>query len=464
MNKLNKILSSVLVIIICGFVMFAGKVDASIKETTDAGNTTYDHIENGTKIVGISKFNPNTVLTAKRAAQATMNDVAYNLNNANYDGVHIYYYYYGWYEFDENNNSTPITDSSFLDELNIFYVDNVEKKVTVNYSGDATNLSFKTDKANKDREISYANGIITVPATVKNMTVFSNNVPQAIYAKADESDMTFLSNPFVGKISLIDSNMTSFVEEQSLTIQGQIPFKINSSSENGNFVTVGIEAFQGLNATTLTAEQKRAIQITVRDARSQEGDTFSWGEDAVGSTRKIDILFDDVIREASIDIVWEQGNVQTFKVYLTDSSILAKSPDGTINTDFSTGIDHIKADLSVPGTFSASGRIDGTVLDDQTIEHRIGVFIHPNEKYASVDETSVSFEVKGNDSADTVQPAWETYRGKRVIHYTPNITEENRIVTVEVTWEPGFTQIFTIDASGIELTMPTAEENNEEID
>ena len=57
----------------------------TITETVD------EDIADGTIIMGITKFEPNVVITALRASDATFNDVIFNYNKPNYKGVNIYY-------------------------------------------------------------------------------------------------------------------------------------------------------------------------------------------------------------------------------------------------------------------------------------------------------------------------------------------------------------------------------------
>jgi len=460
MNRLNKILLSVLVVVACGFMTFVGTADASIKETVDANNTLYDHIENGTKIIGITKFNPNTILTAKRASQATMNDVAYNLNNPNYDGVHIYYYYYGWYEFDENNNSTPVSNPSVLNELNIFYVDNVEKKLSINYSGATNNLSFKTDKANKNREVSYANGVITVPATVKNLTVLSNNTPQITYAKVDESDMTFLENPTTGKLVAIDNSLNYLPMDSSIMFDGHIPFKItdNDIVPNGNYVSVGI--VRNSNDTPEESDREK-ITFIVQDAANLEGTVYNWGVDNDDIMRQLDIMFSENIREATITVIWEKGNSETFKVSITNGTELEEIPEGKMIWDSRTGIatDEEGNELNFPVD---SSTVKNTVIFSGVIGYvesgansiagnRVGVEITPNDKYKNTDTSKIGITVEGTTSEEDAVPTWDN----GVIHFTPVITDTNRVITIKVTWEQGFTQVFTIDATQAFLQGPT---------
>lgn len=464
MNKLNKILFSVLVTVLCGFGVFTSSVDAYIKETIDSSATDADHIENGTTVIGITKFSPSTIITAKRASQATLNDMAFHLGDANYAGVHIYYYYYGWYEFDENNVSTPVTNASALNELNIFYVDNIEKKLTIPYASSSNNLSFKTDKANKTA--TYANGMITVPATVREIQVLNNGREEAKFVKANESDTVFLENPRTGKLVLNDTNLVSLPGENSLTIQSSnpIPYKFISAPDlaNGNYVSIGIETEDGSRPEV---ENRNKIKFLVKDANNLQGKEYTWGESVNDSVRSFDILFTEDIREATIDVTWEEGNTQTFKISLTSVTPLEEAPTGRIEWDYDDIIGPSK-DESLP--FTPVPVSDDTIIfDEETVigyfegndklsqGNRVGFYIFANEKYS--ENGPKSFEVSGIVEGDTARPVWEeTSDGSsKALHYVPLFTETTREITISVTWEDGFTQIFTVNAELAILETPS---------
>lgn len=459
MKKINKILSGILLTVMCSFVLGFANVDAYIKESIKPNTQGADLIENGTTIIGITKFKPSTIVTAKRASLATMNDVSYNIDNPSYDGVHIYYYFYGWYEFDENNNSTPVKDKDKLNELNIFYVDNVEKSLTINYSGD-TSVSFKTDKPNKDRNVSLANGVITVPATVKDLTVLKGNTTVAYYSKANESSMSFLENPTVGKLFAptgLNGIVVTYSKDSSLTFQGEIDYKIKKDALNGNYVTVGI-----VRDVIPTEEQSSKIKFLVRDASNVDGTEHTW-DVTDDSMQPLDILFTNSSKSATIEVTWEEGNTQIFTVEVSEDSTLKEIPNGMIDWGEIGGAYDEFGDIIAPGflydntqenMFIVTGNIgyfEGN--DELTAGNRVEVVITPNEKYNSV----FSIEVEGACEDEDSEIGWGDYYGETVIKYTPKFTEDNRSMKIHVTWEEGFTQTFILDATSATLVpAPTS--------
>ena len=110
MEKLNfkKVFSKAFIVSLA--VMAAANVDAlSINET--AGK----EIEEGSYVIGISKFTPDTVLTAVRVSKATTNDNSFNKDVVGYEGANIYYYELGdWYVLNDENVAVPVTDTKVI--------------------------------------------------------------------------------------------------------------------------------------------------------------------------------------------------------------------------------------------------------------------------------------------------------------------------------------------------------------
>ena len=176
-----------LLVILFVFVLNSSITDAStIRETVDK-NDSYATIENGTTIIGITKFESDVIITAARSSIATYNDVMFNYGKENYKGVKIYYYLLGkWYEIDEDNNvavldSDDASEKAIIDSLNsrdIYYVNNVEKKISIAYDfngGNTYELAFKSSDEERANEIVYTDGKILAPATLSGFDVYAKN-------------------------------------------------------------------------------------------------------------------------------------------------------------------------------------------------------------------------------------------------------------------------------------------------
>lgn len=447
---------NLVILLVSVFAIGIFNVDAvSIRETTSM-------IEDGTYVIGITKFRPGQVITMSDTATATMDYMTYISNQANPMAFEMYYYDLGdWYYVGAKNTTTMITDSTKIAELNniglnIFYVDNVEKYLQIPYTGSTTDIGFRTDKANKDRLVYLENGTINVPATVSSLAVLNGNTPVATYAKANESDEGFIENPNVGRIISKDT-LLSLADDDTLVFQGRVPYKITRSEDtpNGNFVSVAIIADR-------VPTDKENTKIVVYDgANMEEGTEYTWGANNTDLERDIDVLFTEEVRTAAIQITWEEGNTQVLYVGLTDTSMLDSMPGGSIDIDVDNLVDGVIIGR-VPGEdfrfvqdsaditrLNGSGLVEYyDSLNGLSAGNRIGVAITPNAKYSN----SVKIEVTGNADDDEAQPTWKN--GKIV--YTPKLTEkhttEGNPILINVTWEEGFTQTFTIDASGAILT------------
>ena len=110
----------------------------TIRETTNK-NDNYSTIEEGSVIIGVTKFTPDTIVTASKAATAGVNDVmlylSKNGSNNGYEMPGVYYYvdeFVGWFFIDSENKATPVENAKKLEKLNnldIYYINNITKKV-----------------------------------------------------------------------------------------------------------------------------------------------------------------------------------------------------------------------------------------------------------------------------------------------------------------------------------------------
>lgn len=175
---MKKIITSLFIFVFS--FMFINNVNAiTITESTDPtdGLTT---IQDNSIVIGVTRFEDGVVITAQRAATAGVNDALFNIGVDGYSGVNIYYYLGGsWFVLDDENQANPLDESNLedketieeLESPEIYYVNNVEKQLTVDFTFDGEgNLEFNTDN-NKDGLVSYADGKLTIPATVKNLQI-----------------------------------------------------------------------------------------------------------------------------------------------------------------------------------------------------------------------------------------------------------------------------------------------------
>ena len=157
----------------------------TIKETTlkDDG---FDTINSGDIIIGITRFDGNKVVTGAKVAKASTNDSIYfskengSLDNYTTPVIYVYTGVGGWFSLDDENNASIVNDSSLISELensNIYYVNNIEKKLEV----DIKNIDIDEDslpngvKKEKDKLI--------VNATLENFEVKTKDGVNISYIK-----------------------------------------------------------------------------------------------------------------------------------------------------------------------------------------------------------------------------------------------------------------------------------------
>ena len=153
----------------------------TIVETTNPDDN-FDTVIDNSIVMGITRFEPDVILTALRASDATFNDVIFNFGKDGYKGVKIYYYLSGtWFEMDEKNEAHVINDEAEIQKLNkldIYYINNKEKILEIPYSKNLDagyELVFKTNNSKKDKDVKFVDGKILLPATINNVDVYIKN-------------------------------------------------------------------------------------------------------------------------------------------------------------------------------------------------------------------------------------------------------------------------------------------------
>ena len=161
------------------FCMFITKGYAiTIRETMDQ-NDSYSTLEEGSIVIGVTRFSSDNIVTASKAATAGVNDIKlYMLQQGNFDNYEspgVYYYvdpYVGWFFLDEENNVTVVTDPLELERLSnldIYYVDNVEKVLEVELVSEDIDYSTLPDG------VVYRDNKLYINATIKNVEFKTND-------------------------------------------------------------------------------------------------------------------------------------------------------------------------------------------------------------------------------------------------------------------------------------------------
>lgn len=136
----------------------------TVREVT-APDGIHDELKMGEKVIGITKFSTNTVITAVRAAKAGANDAIFKLKN-NLEltdaGIYVYYGPAGWYEIKETGEVSSVSNNT-VGNLDFYYVNNIEKQISTTYNGSIEVSSLPNG-------VNFNNNIITAPATLTNFS------------------------------------------------------------------------------------------------------------------------------------------------------------------------------------------------------------------------------------------------------------------------------------------------------
>lgn len=187
----NKVLKIAFVFMLFTALFITASYAVEIKEDVS-------DYSSGAFILGSTRFDINQVITATVAANAGVNEAKLNwFLGKNFDDVDMTFYYYNpnaeiWFVVGEGEPD-PLNepeDKAIVEELennlNIFFVNNEEKRMEVKYSGtvDTTTIS--------DENVTFNDGIFSVPITSYGFTFFSedgveNEVVTNSYDKIIES-------------------------------------------------------------------------------------------------------------------------------------------------------------------------------------------------------------------------------------------------------------------------------------
>ena len=174
MSKFFRIVTINTFLVMSFFLSLINVNAATITETTK--DDKYDTITDGTIVIGITKFESNEIVTSTKTVTAAGNFYRF-YDDTSVDPT-IYYYLGSWFELDEENEPTVVEDTSKLEELGIYYVNNVEKEIEVPCEiglGEGYSLVFETNDSERNNDVKYENGKIKIPATLKEVKVIIKN-------------------------------------------------------------------------------------------------------------------------------------------------------------------------------------------------------------------------------------------------------------------------------------------------
>jgi len=187
-------------------------------------NEKSDAMPDGTVVIGVTKFEADQIVTSGKTITATGN--FYRLYDDNETDPVIYYYLGAWYKLDEENNATALPEDEAFEEIPVYYVNNEEKMVEIPLEvnlPEGYEIVFEANDPNV-RNVSYKEGVLKVPATLKEFTVIAENEETGSGYTVEEFART--NDEFEGVVKSV-SSLESLKEalnnkEEAIRLQGDI--------------------------------------------------------------------------------------------------------------------------------------------------------------------------------------------------------------------------------------------------
>lgn len=289
-----------LLLFIISFCILISKPYAlTIRETMDEFDE-YSTIEEGSIVIGATRFSPDNIITASKAAEAGVNDAMLHVlrtgTTEGYQTPKVYYYvdsYVGWFYIDSENQVQTVTDEEELEnlsKLDIYYVDNQEKVLEVDYPHD----DIKEDTLPKG--VIYKDKKLYINATIEKVE----------FKTIDEKKVSYL----------MDKTTSSFIEDirSCFTVNNNkitdydpscgndliIPTEINGIT----ITSIGPNAFKNTNLVnvvipnTITSIGDNAFannnleKVIIKDKYSQEEFT-NYGNNIFGEFNNV--IYDNIL-------------------------------------------------------------------------------------------------------------------------------------------------------------------------
>lgn len=300
---------------------------ATIKETT-VNDDGYDTIDANDMILGITRFDSETVITGAKITKASTNDSKYyyKLNNSldNYETPILYIYtgpIGGWYSLDDNNDVHAVEDTALLEKLensNIYYVDNIEKQLEVELK------DINVDDSTLPKGVTLKDGKLLVNATIDGFEVSTTDGQKVPYIKNE------------GKFILDQSKYYTVDQDGFITnytgIKGkvEIPSKINDVNivgiRSGAFDNKGVTEVvipESVKQIESNAFSNNALTSVIANEKYDSGDFTSLANDAFGTftndkikynndlTRYMSAFKDELTLKVQkdVDITGEEGKI-----------------------------------------------------------------------------------------------------------------------------------------------------------
>lgn len=296
---MRKYIKYLIVAISLFFILENSVMATTIIETT--GKDKYDTIQEGSMLIGVTKFESDIVLTAARVAKAGANDATlYAKKNNGVDGyeaptIYVYYGVGGWYELNDDNVATMVEDENLINSLSnkeIYYVNNVEKKIEVETEG------IKIDEDKLPKGVSLENDKLIVNATLNNFTVYTTDnkevkfvnekgafiIDNSVCYVSENGYITGYNDKCIGNVVIpeeLNGEKITGVKENAFNNKG-----ITSVEINKNIMHLENNAFANNSLTSVVIKEKY-----------DKTDFTTYGNNVFGDFSEDKIIYDnDLVR------------------------------------------------------------------------------------------------------------------------------------------------------------------------
>ena len=443
----------------------------TITETTDP-NDGYDTIEDGSIIIGTTKFTPGTVVTGVRAATAGSNDMlVYASKNGsieNYSSPKMYYYIWGeWYEYDEAGKMKIVEQG--IESLDIYFVNNVQKEGIQIPTVPEEKAEYTVFFLNGQTEI--AQKTVTEGETVTDLPTVQDTASSIFTGWKDLQGNEFTSNTQVTKDTVVFAQWEEKQQvELKLTANGQTTTEkyyvgqevtTNPEKSGYEFINWTTEDGTGYNKTftmpgtnlTLTANWSKTVsnveEFKTGIANATELTTIKLGDNITGINETLTIN-----KKVTLD-----GNGKSLEFNKIEKGENPTASALVIGAN-DTVVNNLKVNMTAQDGWQGNYAIQvynskGVVLNNVTASNGdAGLIINASEAELTGTTTLTDNELGGIEvskgTAEGLQNSTLTVSG------TISMNNEER--TVPVIWiEPNQG---TVTGSGIEGYYPTKETND----
>jgi len=421
-------------------------VDAiTIRETMDS-NDEYSTIEEGSIVIGVTRFTADTVVTANKAAKAGADDamlyVLQNSSSKGYVNPEVYYYVdsvVGWFYLNSDNKATPVSDTDILNKLSnldIYYVNNEEKVLEIDY------LDNNIIEDSLPDGVEYKDNKLFVNATVRSFEFMTNEQNKVSYM-IDKTTSKFIEDT-MACYSVNNGIITDYDPKCGSDIV--IPVEINGEKitgiSNNAFKSTGLVSVVipgSINSIGNNAFANNPLNSVIVKEKYDKNDFSSFGDNVFGEFDNV--IYDNelsrIISYVDSDFVidyYKNFDLDFFKNSVSESQyglidyIAYSSIDKFEKNGYSRNYDYCAGDTCYffenPEEDDTTTDINDSLNNDTVVENGNDVIIGNLETTEEI-EDRYGISIKYIDDALTYQFSIEKYNEDK-----GTVDKVSKIITV----------------------------------